>query len=338
MDVKQPADTDTASIDVSAVGSTTSTQSISRRQETMIKIEEKKKLEAAQYTFQPVLKTRRSKNDEIKHSLSGEGGSNRFEKLYHEARKRQSDQKSRNSVSGAPFPFHPDITTKAKAINRTSASSEELAERLYKSNGAGNNTAAINSILSSMKQPFKPEITKRAKSLERHQPTPDRLFSRAQLMEEKRKQLKEELAKREIEDCTFAPKTNSTAGSRSSSAQRERENKRKMEIGDRMQRYLEERAKRLEEAKKAKSEAEALVATFKPQLATKNSAVNKSLDESTVSSNVFERLISQANKEPQLMPDLGVDCTFQPNIATKKSPVGVVFINKILFIWIGICC
>ena len=303
----------------------TESKTLSRRQEFMLKREARLKEEEAQLTFRPHIQTRRGRDEAARNSV--EEGTSRFEKLYSEARKRQEDSNKNEKVIIQNCTFQPKITPRARSKERSGS----IEERLYSSRGAGKRDPKLDQSVNSSGASFTPKITKRAKSLERTEATPDRLYSRAQIIQEKHNQLKEQLAKRELEECSFSPKTNNNG--RSGSAQKERSGSatkdrsqspaRKIDVGERMQRYLEERQRRLEEAKQAKVEAESANITFKPQLIAKKVTAKKDND----NSDVFTRLASLADKEPKITADYDTECTFQPNITTRRSPVRFLFIN-----------
>ena len=102
----------------------------------------------------------------------------------------------------------------------------------------------------------------------------DRLYSQSKVMKEKQDKIKEETARKELEKCTFAPKTNLTPKpsirSASSSPARGRSTTAKAtnqsDLTDRMKRFEENKLKKLSEAVKAKNDKEISKATFTPAI------------------------------------------------------------------------
>jgi len=273
----------------------------------------RKKYEEEQLTFHPKIKSsRRNSGASEQFSPTDAVGSNRFDKLYNEARKRQESRTE--SVTNENFTFKPEISRRARSTERTS-SVEDRTNRLYNGVGAGRRNSSSEkegSTNGKDKGSFQPKITKRAKSIERTESVDDRLYSRAIIYQEKHNQLKAAIIKREEELCPFQPKLNKT---RSSSAQKDHENSRRLEVGDRMQRYLEDRQRRLEEAKRAKKEQEDAHTPFKPTLVTKKS-MSKELN-----SDVFARLAAAAEKDPKPVFIDESELTFKPQINTRRSLV-----------------
>lgn len=280
---------------------------MSRRQEAALKREARVKEEEKNLTFKPQLVTTKRtepQEDADKSATAVENTANvtlsRFDILYNEARKRQQELKDKKPND---YSFQPKISPRARSKERPTKL-EDSIHRLYNGVGSGRKTDG-------QKDPsignFQPKITKRAKSIERSDATSfeDRLYGRAQQQQEKQYHLKALLDKKATEECTFIPRTNSK---RSGSAER----KAPEEIAERMQRYLDERRRKIEEAKRLKDEQESSTTTFKPQLvATKKVVRDADVD-------VFTRLsINSTDKEPATMSE--DECTFKPQINQRRS-------------------
>lgn len=226
----------------------------------------------------------------------------RFDILYNEARKRQQELKDKKPND---FSFQPKISPRARSKERP-AKLEDSINRLYNGVGSGRKLDAQKDLSVGN---FQPKITKRAKSIERSDSTSfeDRLYGRAQQQQEKQHHLKAMLDKKATEECTFTPRTNSK---RSGSAER----KAPEEVAERMQRYLEERQRKFDEAKRLKDEQESSTATFKPQLvATKKVMRDADVDVFTrLSNNALEKELNNPFIEEQ-------ECTFKPQINQRRS-------------------
>eukprot|EP01041_Mallomonas_annulata_P009865 gene9865-20524_t len=294
---------------VSAMSFTQEYAPITRRQEIALEREARLKAEQDNLRFHPKLIARRGSN--IIDSIPTDIRASRFEILYNEARQRQVNSKTRASIERPTFT--PAISQKAKSRER-SESPDDRSSRLYSATGAGRrNPDADKEIYSPAS--FKPKISKRAKSLERFDNVPlnERLHSRAQVIQEKHLQLKAVLEKQQVDECTFTPKINSRK-----SPLRQQEYRSSLEISDRMQRYLEERERKLEDAHRAKEEQELVHATFHPQLIAKQKFSNKEVD----LVDVFTRLSTNTEKDSSVTSSTGgseQEFSFKPTIKSRRS-------------------
>ena len=214
-----------------------------------------------------------------------------FSRMYSEARKKQADAKT--AVTPSEYSFKPTITSKGASRER-SKSPVDLVNRQYNARGSGRPPQA-----EAPKESFHPQISKRAKSLDRQQGISpnERLYSQAQIVKERHDKLRETHLQKEQKDCTFAPAF--VGGGKSSIA-----NSPTKPVSERMQKYIEDRNRKIEEAKKEKEAKERIEITLKPSI----------MNKTNTSTSVFDRLARV--EYPILQAE---DTSFQPKINEFSS-------------------
>jgi hypothetical protein len=276
---------------------------LTRREEIAMKREAKKKLEEENLSFAPNLVSRKSLGVKAKPTTgetpdsqgNGEPQS-AFSRLYSEARKKQEDAKKEgDTTKDKTLTFTPTITPRAASRER-SKSPADLVRRQYLASGAGREIKEPEA----PKDSFKPQISKRAKSLERNKEMSpnDRLYSQALIDKEKKERLREAVKREEDKNLTFAP----MVGPKPPNAAAPTATK---PLSERMQKYIEERNRKLEEARKEKEAKEIAEITLKPAIIKKDT-------KTTETKNVFDRL-ARADKHPKVEEE---HPTFQPQIFT----------------------
>lgn len=273
---------------------------ISRKDEVAMKRAAKKKEEEDNLRFKPTISKRKSsaKSGEIDSpAKTGEA----YSRLYTDARKKQEEAK----VAPKPeFTFKPSVqqrpgsTTKDKARAK---SPMETSSRLH-------NTPSRMTRVEEPKNSFKPTISKRAKSLERNPgiSTADRLYAQAVIAKEKQEKMREQARQQEERALTFVPSTNEslkpkTAGERKAAP-----------VSERMQSYIDQRNKKIEEARKEKEAREAAEFTGRPSIGKRKDAKNTT---PVAGKNVFDRL-TKVEKPAEAVKD--EEETFKPHMFTSK--------------------
>jgi gas vesicle protein len=141
------------------------------------------------------------------------------------------------------------------------------------------------------KPTFSPQITKRAKSIERSRTisSTDRLYAQAQASKEKQEQLRESIMQLESANNTFKPTLHSAKPDEEGAQDVKKPSK---PISERMKQYIEERNRKLEEAKRLAEAKAAAENTFRPQIQTSRPHTPTSAR----TESVFERLTKTAPK------------------------------------------
>ena len=281
--------------------------------EVQARMEKKMLEEEANYSYKPTLYTKpRKEHEKI--------DDNRYDRLYSDALKRHLESKWKESLEDKELTFKPKISAKGatsrSASRERGAVSESIEQRLL-------------GLAQKAPQPeqysFKPKITQRAKSIDRSQAreTPERLYQNSKTIQEKLEMKRRDLAQKDAEECTFAPKTNSRPSLSSS----------KSDLTERMSQYLAYKNQRLEEATKAKLDLEKENTTFNPVIKlTKRSA--------TPTKNVFDRLsVSNTEKEMRssVSSEMDGQFTFKPQLVTKRAPSVCSLLSNMCLI-LFVCC
>jgi hypothetical protein len=249
--------------------------------------------EEAQYTYKPTLNKAKKGHEKDKPD------ENRFDRLYSDALKRHLESKWKESVDDKDLTFKPKIS--AKGSNSRSSSRER---------GTMDNAIRIQTpkkVVEVKEFSFKPTITKRAQSIDRsqHRETPERLYLHSKVAKEKQEKLKLDFDQKNMEDCTFTPKTNMAAKS----------TPQKLDLTERMDKYEEFKNRRREEALRVKNEQEIQGVTFKPviKLTKRSSTPTKT--------SVYERL-SSVDREREISAsyaEVEAQMTFKPQLISKRS-------------------
>lgn len=283
------------------------------KMEVMMKREQRLREEEAHYTYKPQLVTSKAKKDALKQKEDV----NRFDRLYSDALKRHLECKWKEANGEDELTFKPKISKKGSRSNsRTrSASKERDASRESTEQVANRLHATHTGRLKEApdEYSFQPTISKRAKSIDRKE-SQKRLYDLSDPKEKKEQRLAE-LKRQELEQCTFTPSVSSN----------NKYNKKvpAMDIAERMAKYEEMKARRLQLAQQEKEEAELEGVTFKPELISSKKRspspsqkqqqpfhirLNKSIDRSD------ERVIAEANAEMTFKPKL-----MSKTAATRRS-------------------
>jgi hypothetical protein len=249
--------------------------------------------EEAQYTFKPSL-NKVKKGHEIDKS-----DENRFDRLYSDALKRHLESKWKESVDDKDLTFKPKIS--AKGTSSRSSSCEKGSFENQKKYIQTKKVVEIKEFS------FKPTITKRAQSIDRSQnrETPERLYLHSKVAKEKQEKLKLDIDQKNMEGCTFSPKTNMATKSISQNS----------DLTERMEKYEEFKNRRREEALRVKNEQEIQGVTFKPAIKlTKRSST-------PTKTSVYERL-SSVDREREACAsfvEMEAQMTFIPQLVSKRS-------------------
>lgn len=290
---------------------------LTRREEILMIKEEKLRKEQNNLTFKPAI-VRRGRDETVTKNV------NSFDRLYNQAKEKKKTVKPE-------FSFKPEITDLAKSKQRSSTPDDKTS-RLYNSNGAGRPRSAVpNDKQEKEKCTFKPEISKRAQSLERRRDASPatRLREMGEISKKKIEKLKEVITSKESENCTFTPRTNS--------ARRNSTEPEKLAVSERMQRYVEQRNKKLETKKQQIIEAEAESTTFQPISYTKYRPTRSDRDAAKV--DVFSRL-STVPTATSPVTEIASDkeYTFHPTLVAKSAATVTIFdIYTRIYIYVCIC-
>lgn len=272
---------------------------VSRKEEVAQMRAAKKKAEEDNLSFKPSI-VHKKLDKEQGDSESPTKPEAAFSRLYSDAKKKQEDAK--NASPKPEFTFKPTLTHRpsSNTVRERAKSPIQTSSRLHK-------TPARQDKLPEPAGTFKPQISKRAKSLERNPgvSAADRLYAQASIAKEKQDRMREAALKQEEQTNTFAPKLqNKKDDGQGKTAP----------ISERMQRYIEERNKKIEEAKREKEAREAAEITGRP-------SIMKRKDSKTTESNknVFDRLTKPEVhiEQPQEQP------SFQPTLYTNKRAASV---------------
>lgn len=271
---------------------------MSRREEVAMQRAAKKKEEEDNLRFKPSLAPRKTVKKAGEEDSPTKPEEPAYNRLYSEARKKQEDAK--NASPKPEFTFKPTVPHRQNSNIKARAKSPlETSNRLYQ-------TAARQSRAEEPVGTFKPTISKRAKSLERNPgiSTADRLYAQAILAKEKQEKMREQAKLQEAASLTFAPSTNESGKPKEKKAP---------PVSARMQLYIEQRNKKLEEARKEKEAREAAEFTGRPSIGNGKKKESKS-ETVSLTVNVFDRLAkAAAAHEPEKDPN-----TYQPTMFTSK--------------------
>lgn len=274
---------------------------MTRRDQVMKMRESRIREEETNLTFKPTIQTRGRDTTTVTTN------SNRFDKLYEEAKLRKEKTKKEEKLS-----FKPKITALGQSKQR-SQTPEGTIEELYKSSGAGRKKIEVKEEVLN----FQPRISKRGKSLDRNRDVSPstRLYTQAQITQMKLTKKQEAKFQEEVKDCTFTPQTNSSRHKSTTSNPVEA-------IGDvtaRMEKYQLLREKRIEELKRAKDAEDAQIATFKPVSYTVTHKSQRS--SSRERGDVFTRLHETPKKVSESAEeDWEKEHTFRPTLVTQRAP------------------
>lgn len=273
--------------------------------------EAKKREKTEGLTFKPALVS-----NSAKYSTEESVSSNRFERLYVDAKSRQDKAEVATIRTSRELSFKPKITPRAQSRERSD-------NARYSETGAGR--ISTDKISNVMKPSFTPEITRRASSIDRshsQQSVGERMHSVAQTFATRHAKRKEDLAAKEATLNTFNPKLNisNPANKRSASTDRRSGSATRLsvtpaEVSQRQKVYEMERAKKREELLKSKEERETKELKFKPKI-IKSALAPAPIDGSTV----FERLQKTAVRDnSELLEQLDSELTFRPKIAHYRG-------------------
>lgn len=206
---------------------------ISRKEEVLRMLENKKKAEEDNFTFKPKLV------DSKRFSKKDIGATKRYEKLYEDAKKKIDLEKASK----------PEL--KSPASRSVSKDTSDLVDRLYNSK--------VGKITSPLEEPsFKPSITKRAISIERSRDFAEKLHEDGAKLREKLVKQKEDFEQQYLASCTFHPKINEN--SKEISSQKSASEP----FYERLRKYELEKLRKIEQARLAKEEQEKSMNTFHP--------------------------------------------------------------------------
>jgi hypothetical protein len=286
---------------------------ISLRMEIMMKKEKLRQQEESNYTYKPKIytthKTRGTPN-----SAEDEHRENRFDKLYGDALKRHISTNLKEDPNDKELTFSPKIT-RAGSASRSASRERSATPTSVSSDKSGSRSNSVRKSVAAEKPTFQPAITKRAKSIERSRDkeVTDRLYEHGQHVKEKKERKKAESDQKEMEHYTFQPKIE--AKQRSASAS-------KMDVLSRMNKFEENRQKKIQEAQHQKKEVDRSF-SFQPRLFAKRS--------STPTQQPFHERLAVAVDKPisHSAAEAMAQLTFQPQIISKRAPsVSFNFFSK----------
>ena len=269
--------------------------------------------EDSQLTFKPALY-------EYKKSLpTSNESTNRFEKLYKDAKKRQNEVKPSPADQNS---FQPTLVARSSSRGKRSPSPQNLVAKLHTQTGSGNQRP-----VAVQDPPFQPAITRKALEVSRSGgDIADRLFQKSFELKEKHERLKAEhdQKKNGLEECTFSPQLPSNT--RSLSASRIRKSLGEGELApkdpaERLYKYDEQKKARMELLRRAKEEVESSEITFQPRLVSTSAAI--SYRSSTPTQSVYERLSTESTISTG-SPEVA-ECTFQPQISRQSTELAVCY-------------
>ena len=294
---------------------------ISLKDNSAQKRDKKKAEEDAQFTFHPVIPSRRTADVAVAKTSVGE----RFENLYKNASKR-----SDKNTSVEEFTFSPTISAKARSISRD-RDGREFIDLMHNSTGSGK-VIAKEVVVES----FSPKINKRvgAPKASSGIETSDRLYASTTAKKANLEKKQMEKALEEAKECTFAPtvsaKSRSLAAGISDGAT----------VSDRLMQYGVEKTKKREASILAQANKEVVNCTFQPNLITPPKTSNvtisvnsesNSVNESggsangrkTIVDNRFEYLYNDAKKRQSgdLNDSIDSECTFSPQISARARSI-----------------
>ena len=284
------------------------TPKMSRRDEVAMQRAAKKKEEEDNLRFKPSIVHRKSatpskKNGDPESPTKPEEPA--YNRLYSDARKKQEELK--NASPKPEFTFKPTIAPRSGSSTRARAKSPiDTSNRLHTH---GTRQPRSEEPVSS----FKPTISKRAKSLERNpgMSTTDRLYAQALIAKEKQEKMREQAQRQQEAANTFAPTTNASSKARTG------DKPRTAPVSERMQSYIEQRNKKLEEARKEKEAREAAEFTGRPSIGKRKDSKTST---TAANSNVFDRL-TRAVVAPEAQKEK--EETFKPVLYTARRSQSV---------------
>ena len=278
------------------------------RDEVAQKRAQKKIDDEANYTFHPVLPPRKSHENGIPSCTIAE----RCENLY-----RNTSKRTKKSAVAEKFSFSPEISSKAKLINRDQKP-EEFIYTMHTSIGSGKPP-----IQEEASETFSPKINKRANSPKELTPkaASERLYGLQRAMRERLERKKDEVAQQEAKECTFSPTVSPkskllTAGISDS-----------VPVSDRLNQYGIEKAKKREALILAQANKDNVNNTFQPTLLTPRKESN--VTTTVVSSDSDSVLDSRAGISPEKLSSVrkrqvdnaidvvAIECTFTPQISAR---------------------
>lgn len=279
------------------------TPKLTPREQVLLKLEAKRRQEEENLTFKPKLESKRGRDTTTNGS--------RFEKLYEEARKRQEEKTDVKKDANA---FKPKITSRGRSKERA-PTPEKRDEDRYKAPGAGRRRGESPSISPKPQENFRPKISRRARSLERKDSSPGtRLYTQAQIKQQKQQQIKEQIEKLAAEHCTFSPQL-ATRPKTSATTDTKKPRESMAEINERMARFMALREKKLEDARKEREARELDGYTFKPTLRTKD----RKSTSNTPPESVFSRLTKVVEKNhDDVLAEINRENTFKPTLTSKR--------------------
>lgn len=293
------------------------TPKISRKDEVAMKRAAKKKEEEDNLIFKPAISKRKTstKPGDPESPVKSEEA---YSRLYTDARKKQEEAK----VAPKPeYTFKPTVPVRTASASKDKARAKspmETSSRLH-------NTPRTSRV-EEPKNTFKPTISKRAKSLERNPAisTADRLYAQAVIAKEKQEKMREQARKQEESTLTFVPSTNE------SQKQKTTGERKAAPVSERMQSYIDQRNKKIEEARKEKEAREAAEFTGRPSIGKRKDAKTTPV----VGTNVFDRL-TKVEKPAEAVKD--EEETFKPHMYTSKRSQSVLTVHLFMYFICDVC-
>jgi hypothetical protein len=264
-----------------------------KKREAMILAQAQK--ESQNYTFQPSLSTPRKLNTTMT-SLSSESDSqtgsrckyspakspleieNRFDNLYNDAKKRQSDDLRKLTESECTFT--PQISAHARRLPSYKSTAEHVAE-MHNAFGSGR-PIPVTPVQET--HTFIPSISKLGSSMDRSNggDVTDHLYACKDAQEHRIEVLKYEAAVKVLGDCTFTPQISDKSKALTPPTA----------VVDRLLDYGEEKIRKMKEGQIQKAKNEMADVTFQPFILKSPRAP----DDYTESGTQFDRLYSDALK------------------------------------------
>ena len=265
-----------------------------RKREAMILAQANR--DSQDYTFQPSLQTPRKLANTTMTSLSSESDSqtgsrgqnspakspmeteNRFDNLYNDAKKRQSDDLRKLTESECTF--IPQISAHARRLPSYKSTAEHVAE-MHNAFGSGRPTP-VTPVEENLT--FMPAISKLGSSMDRSTggDVTDHLYACKDAQEHRLELLKYEAAVKVLGDCTFTPQISDKSKSLTSPSA----------VVDRLLDYGSEKIRKMKEGQIQKAKDDMVDVTFQPVIMKSP----RQPDDYTESGTQFDRLYSDALK------------------------------------------
>jgi hypothetical protein len=308
----------------------------------MVKKEQQRQKDEAQFTYQPIIFTQRSPSSQrLRREQQIEGDQeNRFDKLYGDAVKRQITEKIIQQVANdvafdRDLTFSPRLSKKGANLSR-SASRERLGiSRSSFSSEAGSIASTARTSRSRSSSParseysFSPQITKKAQlsadrrslSAERFfsdEPSASRLYRQAAVLEEKAAQRKEEMEQLSMQECTFTPRLATSRAAVTQKVHEELQHGNGLDVSERLMRREHLRKIKLEQAKLEQDAKQREQLTFKPHI----KGVKSRSASPARPADVVERLLTPTRKSRNAIiaeAEANVQLTFHPKIPSRRS-------------------